>query len=211
MSDKQGRESRKKRILENYGGVWGSSSQDFVRLAFMLFDQSADYAKNIDGNCSVYTLSGIPMLFSAIRCLMIELNSNMYSKIIIVSPEDLANSGNDIRLIINNYELPENLKNNLEYLIELRNEIIHPSHKPVGTNDNVPSYLKIIQKKGLLQSTGDSSDYIWVAQLQSHKLFEWSFEKIASMVDLLLKQHEVDEDISNDISKSYGKFREVAF
>jgi len=173
MSYNQGRKSRNKQLIEDNSGVWASSSQDFVRIAFMLFEQSAGYAKNTDGNCSIYTLSGIPMLFSAIRCLIIELNSSMYTRKIIVHIEDIAKSGNDIRLIIDNYKLPEDLKHDLQYLIELRNEIIHPSHKPAGTNNNVPSYLEGIQEKALLQSTGGSSDYTWISQLQSHKLFKF--------------------------------------
>lgn len=165
----------------------------------------------MDGNCSIYTLAGIPMLLSALRCLLIELNSGMLSQKEVVSPKKLAESTNDIHLIIRSYNLPEDLKISLRYLSELGNEIIHPTHKPTGTKNNTPSYLKIIREKGLLQSTGGSSDYIWISQLQSHKLFEWAFEQIASTVDLLLSQHEVRDYMANDISESYDRFRNVAF
>ena len=201
-----GKKFREQRITENYSGVWGSSSQDFVRLAFMLFKQSADYARNTDKNCSVYTLAGIPMLLSALRCLLIELNSNMHSQMRIIPSEDLAKSANDIQLVIDNYKLHEDLKSNLKYLIELRHEIIHPSHKPTGTRNNTPSYLSAIREKGLLQSTGEPFDYIWTSQLLSHKLFRWAFEQITNTVKLLLSQHEVGEDIANGIYESYSKY-----
>ncbi len=211
MSYNQGRESRKQRITKKHNGGWGSSSQDFARLAFMLFEQSACYAKKVDGNCSIYTLSGIPMLFSALRCLLVELNMGMHSQKQIVSSGNIATSANDVYLIVNNYKLPKDLKEELRYLAEIRNEIIHPSHMPTGTDDNTPLYLNIVKEKGLLQSTGGSSDYTWISQLQSHKLFQWAFEIIASTTDLLLKQHEVSKYIHDGISESYGRFRSVDF
>lgn len=60
--------------MEDHSGAWGTSSQDFIHLANLLFEKSAAYAKHVDGNCSIYTWAGIPMLFSALRCLLVELN-----------------------------------------------------------------------------------------------------------------------------------------
>lgn len=204
-----GRSDRKKRITEGYSGVWASSSQDFVHLARMLYKLSADYARETDNNCSIYTAAGIPMLLSALRCLLIELNSDMYSNVKILCLDDLANSANDIKLVINNYDLSDSLKEDLMVFVELRNEIIHPSHKPTDTNNNTPSYLSSIRDKGLLQSTGEASDYVWISQLQSHRLFEWSFGRIADTVKLLLCKHKVQEDISKGIYESYIKYQRV--
>ncbi len=128
----QGRESRKSRVQGDNSGAWASSSQDFVHLADILFSQSLSYARNTDGNCSLYTLAGIPVLFSAMRCLLIELNAGMHSGL---EPRagvlaDLTTSANDIEVLTKHYRLSDELRTRLESLGEVRNEIVHPAHRP---------------------------------------------------------------------------------
>ena len=73
-------------MRENHSGSWGTSSQDFIYLAKLLYGHSAEYAKRCsDGNCSAYTPAGIPILFSALRCLLIELNADIFH---MVAPVD---------------------------------------------------------------------------------------------------------------------------
>ena len=202
-----GRESRKNRIIKPNGGAWGSSSQDFVRIACILYTHSLECANRIDGNCSIYAPSGIPMLFSALRCLLIELNSGMFSQERVIPSNRLANSPNDIHLILEFYELPEELKNRLRTLSEVRNEIIHPSHMPEVTKNNTPAYLSVLKENEILQSTGEDSDYIWISQLQSHRLFRWAFENISATVKLLLERHKVNVELANGILESYDRYK----
>ena len=76
MSDE--RKDRKARLTEYRSGSWASSSQDYIRHATKLFEHSASYARSIDGNCSPYALSGLPILLSALRAMLIEANSGMH-------------------------------------------------------------------------------------------------------------------------------------
>jgi hypothetical protein len=59
-------------------------------------------------------------------------------------------------------------------LIEVRNEMVHPVPLPVGGRDNCPEYLRRLKETGLLNSTGLATDYLFVDQMASHKLFAWS-------------------------------------
>jgi hypothetical protein len=86
-----GTKDRKERILNPKSGVSGSSSQDLVRLAFVLLCHSKEYAKQYDGNASIYTIAGVPVLFSALRALLIEVNTGMFGIGANERRNDLAN------------------------------------------------------------------------------------------------------------------------
>ncbi len=191
-------------MREFHSGAWASSSQDFVHLAKDLFALSAKYSKKIDGNCSPYTLAGVPMLFSALRCLLIELNSGMWGEPHQAVLDDLAERFNDVKPIVKHYPIPEDLQRHLGLLLQVRHEILHPAHRPGGEADNTPGYLRPLRELKVLQSTGEETDYPWISQLKSHRLFEWSFETIRSTVDLLLREHHVEPSQARDLMASYS-------
>jgi hypothetical protein len=150
-----GRTDRNGRLLENRSGTWGSSSADFMRIVRLLFAQSKTHAAQIDGNCSPYTMAGIPMLLSSLRCLVVEYAS--------YPPTDSAMLGalteaNDFAKILERNCVDEPLRSEALLLQELRNEIIHPAHRPCGTQDNWADYLRTLKKNSLLQSTGREFD-----------------------------------------------------
>jgi len=200
-----GRKSRRSRVTENAGGAWGSSSQDFLLLAKLLFRASADYAKNIDGNCSIYALAGIPVLFSTLRCLLLELNAGMYGTPV-SAPNVLDNlaTSNDVTFLSKYYSLPPALKHKLSLLWEIRNEIVHPAHRPGRDRHNTPAHLASLRQHALLQSTGVDNDYIWISQLQSHKLFAWAFQTLRETVEVLLRHHNVPSFVANNLQASYS-------
>lgn len=196
------------RVSASQGGASGSSSQDFVRLAGILFERSAIQAKGIDGNCSVFALAGIPALFSALRCLLIELNAGTWSGRggDAQTMQALANSANDVQFILKHYAVSVELNERLSLLYEVRNEIVHPAHRASGERNNTPAYLAPLRDVGLLQSTGTDTDYIWIAQLQSHALFRWAFATIQSVVDVLLNAHQVAPLTAVGLRESYARY-----
>ena len=180
-----GRADRSARLLENRSGAWGSSSADFMRVVHLLFAHSRDYAARIDGNCSPYALAAIPMLLSSLRCLVVEYASYPPTD----SPMlDALTETNDFGKILERYLIDDPLRSESLLLQELRNEIIHPAHRPSGTPDNWPEYLRVLKEKGVLQSTGrKDSDYIFFSQLQSHRLFAWSWRVTRDIVERVLQ------------------------
>jgi hypothetical protein len=179
-----GRTDRDGRLIENRSGSWGSSSADFMRLVRLQFQQSRSYAERLDGNCTPYTLSAIPMLSSSLRCLVVEYASFL--------PTDAAmlqalTKPSDFAMILKGYAIEDPLRSDALLLQEIRNEIIHPAHRPSGTHDNWPEYLRSLKEKGLLQSTGGGdSDYTFFSQLQSHRLFAWSWRVTRDVVERIL-------------------------
>ncbi len=168
----EGRKSREDRLKLEKSGTWVSSSTDFTILLKRLYRHSKNYSKSVDGNCSPYVLCAIPMLFSALRCLMIEYES--------FYPPDRAvlkvlTEPNDFSKMLDHYKVTGQLLQEANLLNEIRNEIVHPAHLPTGTSDNWPEYLQEIKQMGLLQSTGKVEvDYDFFAQMSSHKLFSWA-------------------------------------
>lgn len=207
-SGDEGRASRKSRVRESRSGPWGTSSQDFVHLADLLYRHSADYAKGVDGNCSVYALAGIPMLLSALRCLLIELNANIYltGRADQTLLAELADSSNDIKFILNHYPIPLQLRDRLELLLQVRHEILHPAHRPIEDAGNTPAYLEPLRKDKLLQSTGSNTDYIWLEQLKSHRLFRWAFETIKETVAVLVQAHKLPAFAAEGLIASYSDY-----
>jgi hypothetical protein len=206
-----GRQDRNARLTELRGGGWASSSQDYVRLAYLLFKQSTSLAQSIDGNCSVYTLAGVPVLFSALRALLIEANSGMYG----VGRDTgllqrLARSKNEITIFLEQYPVPDLLRKHLLLLCEVRNEIVHPAHMPAGTTHGTPAYLTSLRNAGLLQSTGrEDGDYTWIAQLQSHRLFAHAFEVIESSASIILERHYASAVTRSSHLESYARYKTI--
>lgn len=208
QSTDEGRQSRRSRLVESKSGTWGSSSQDFVRLANLLYASSVRYSRHADGNCSIYTLCGIPVLFSALRCLLIELNDGMYGGAMNRANilRELAKPGNDITVILKHYPIPPELRHRLQLLLQIRHELTHPSHRPTGERSNTPVYLQPLRDERLLQSTEQESDHIWLAQLQSHKLFTWAFETMRDTVDILIREHAITGLASDGLRASYSEY-----
>jgi hypothetical protein len=204
------RKDRKARLTESRSGSWGSSSQDYIRHATKLFEHSTSCARSGDGNCSAYTLSGLPILFSAIRAMLIESNSGMYG---LGRDENalkrLGDDPNELHLIVEKYRLSGEHEFCLSLLYEVRNEIIHPAHMPAGTSHGTPVDMLRLRELDLLQSTcNDNSNYIWMAQLQSHRLFRWAFSTIEDVAAIILKEHHASQEDFIFHMQSYSKYKE---
>lgn len=149
-------------------------SQDLLHLAAQLFRLSKEESNTrTDKNTSRFVYAGIPLLLAAAHSFAIEYEGmlNLETLPAELSTDPLA------KLMETRYGLSGRPLADLRDLIEIRNEIIHPIPLPAGTTDNWPDYLRHIKQKGLLSSTGDpKADYIMLAQIASHRLFEWAVE-----------------------------------
>lgn len=210
MKTPTGREERKRRLTSNLGGVSASSSQDYLRVAVDLYALSAEYSRRHDGNVSEYALAGIPLLLSTLRALLIEANSGM-----LIGGRDmaamkrLANDQNEVALVREKYVGSESEAGiDIALLYEVRNEIVHPAHTASGTKHNTPINMLPLRERGLLQSTGkETSDYTWIAQLQSHRLYRWSFLTIERVAEAVLNAHHPVDDHRDAWFKCYQAYR----
>lgn len=206
-----GRQSRTDRMTNTHVGMWATSSQDYMLLVRDLFSHSAQEA-TIHRNMSAYAFAGIPMLFSALRAFLIECNSGVYG--LAANREALlrlAKEPNELALLRDEYALNPELIDKLSLLYEVRNEIVHPSPRPAGTADSTPDYIRPLKDLGVLHSTGEpASDYWWMAQLQSHRLFRFActvVETVAAKVIDVHRSHDAHFECHN--LRTYGEYRKV--
>ena len=161
-------------------------------------------------SASPYALSGLPILFSALRAMLIEAKSGMYG---LGQDEnalkELGDTANEVPFLVSKYRLSEKQNSRLSLLYEVRNEIIHPSHMPAGTPHETPVGMIRLRDLGLLQSTcTDNSDYTWISQLQSHRLFRWGFAAIEDVAAIVLKEHHSTRESFALHMQSYTRYKE---
>lgn len=204
-----GRTERNNRLIQTREGAWASSSQDYLKLAVDLYELSSNYAKKYDGNVSAYPIAGIPLLISTVRALLIEANSGIFGL-----DKDALSMGrlagpNEVGLITEKYVgVGTQAAIDIVLLYEVRNEIVHPAHTPAGTKHNTPVNMLPLRERGLLQSTGrDDCDYEWIAQLQSHRLFRWSFLTIEGIAKAVIDRHHSIKDFAVSHFKNYQEYR----
>lgn len=183
----EGRQSRNDRLTKPQSGAWASSSVDFVVLVRHLRKHSSEFAAANGGNCSPYALCAIPMLLSALRCLMIECEAQARPG---QSSLEAFTRPNDLMAMLECYGVPASLLDEAKWLNEVRNEILHPAHLPSGTEDNWPAYLRGLKATGVLQSTGNpGADFDLIAQLSSHRLLAWSCRVARDLAEIVIRFH----------------------
>ncbi len=195
------RKERNQRLTKQRNGAWGSNSVDFMRLVRLLYDHSERYAGKQDGNVSPYTLSAIPMLFSAIRCFSIE-----YEKYFPENQDGInkLTMANDFDQILDLYGIVGPLRYQAKLLQAVRHEIVHPVHMPTGTLDNWPEYLRDLKAMGVLQSTGlEDRDYLMFDQMHSHRLFGYGCAVMRDIAKRIILQ---DEQKTAHFKSFYASF-----
>jgi hypothetical protein len=177
-----GTADRRQRVRTRKTGSGASSSQDILILVARLFELSKrSAAKSGNGNWSTYTYAGLPMLLSALQALVVEyehlLNLHDAQEPLDINTPEFAPR----------YKISGQLLEDLNDLIELRNEIIHPAHVPTGTADNWPDYLRRVKNLGLLNTSEHSvGDYPLLGQMASHRLFELSLAVVRSLYEAVI-------------------------
>jgi hypothetical protein len=200
-----GRADRTARLKELKSGAWGSSSADFVHLIRSLLEHSKAYAARFDGNCSPYSLCAIPMLLSSLRCLVVEYAS--FPPVDADALDELA-APDDLGKMLTRYGVEPPLRSDALLLQEVRNEIIHPAHRPTGSPDNCPDYLRPLKDRGLLQSTGRvDSDYMFLSQLQSHRLFKWACRVTADLAEKVIQSNPAKFAALGEFIENYNSLR----
>ncbi len=172
----QGRLDRSNRVTRPKQGSWGSTSQDLLFVASRLFCLSKHESPR-------FVYAGIPLLLAAIHTFAIEYEALLNLELVgaELSTDSLA------RIMQVRYGVSGVLLRELEDLIEIRNEIIHPVPLPSGTPDNWPDYLRRVKEKGLLTTTGNpDADYCMFAQMASHKLFAWAVEVTKALYEAIV-------------------------
>lgn len=102
------------------------------------------------------------------------------------------------------------IKENLEIVFEVRNEIAHAMPRPTGCQWDVPPHLMALQEKGLLITRGDpKSDYSLYQKLRSYALCYWCWEIVNSAVSLVIKRLEPDQVLAWT-AQNFSMYKNIA-
>lgn len=191
-----GRKSRAERTRMS-PGIYQAASFDLIHLIKRRFKDSKKY----DDGWNPEPIFCIPVLFSCLRILALEIENNKegnkrfnYQSELIAKLK--ADKRNDIDEIMDFYGVDTYLKEDFKLLIEIRHEIIHPSPFP-EKGSPLPSYLKILEEKKI----------IWMPPLENyligniyrhfrcHKLFEWSFERFNQLCKYIIESKPYNQHI----------------
>jgi len=178
-----GRQSRVARTEMSPGEVYTLASLELLHNLKLRLKNSEG---NQDGG-NQEPIFCIPILLSCIRILALEIENlkqrlkkyHYQSELI---PKLKTNKKNDIVEILEFYKANEDLKKDFDILIEIRNEIIHPS--PFSEEGfTLPSYLEILKDKEIIwmpdAEQNVACNIYW--HFRCHKLFEWSFERFCHL------------------------------
>jgi hypothetical protein len=171
---KRGKRNRDERLLKPSAGGWGSYHSLFVHMAGELYHPSGLQASAGSGNGSWFPYAAVPVLLAALQSFIIEYECTLGWDRTCLEPLTQSGFGGLLKLLETRYRVGGKLLEEARDLIEVRNEMIHPVPLPTGTEDNCPAYLRHLKEQGLLESTGEATDYCFMAQLASHRLFAWS-------------------------------------
>jgi len=175
MSERKQREARLRKPKQ---GSWGTASATYFHSVHSVFRESAKAAAASAKGSSQWVYVGLPVLMAGLEAFLIEhqrmLNGGSGTKKL---------AGVDgVREVLNQYQLPDALRLDIEALVEVRNQIVHPAQVPFGRPEWPKSLQRLRDRKVLDGPTPQSGTDV-LALLASHRLLEWAVERCAKALD----------------------------
>ena len=198
-----GSKDRKERLNAPNLGQFESTSQDFLFFALRILEHEVNRTKLKYSTHCVYAI--IPLLSSAIKCLYLEA---VYFNDPFRKSEDRIDfkGGNELLQIAENLKMSENYLNKLKLFCEIRNEIIHPVHYGVNSQDNIPQYLK---KLGIEKFITDKSTRPLLGKITDWKFVKWCFEVIESLALQIIQRYYGNDELLLQFEDGYKQYRKL--
>lgn len=172
---------RKERLRNRQGGSWGTASTMYFHAVELVFRESAKAVADDPTKTSRWVYAGVPVLMAGVEAFLIEhqhllKDSSSIQTIAGVDP---------IRDVLRLYPFADELRLDLEALVEIRNQIVHPSSVPFGKPEWPESLQRLRDCKVLDGNTPPRSGMHALALLASHPVFEWAVERCAEALDVV--------------------------
>ena len=172
------RKQREVRLRNRQSGSWGTTSAMYFHSVHEVFRESEKAAAASPTKSSRWVYAGLPVLMAGVEAFLIEHQHLLKDSSRI---QTLAGI-NNVREVLKLYPLPDELRRDLEALIEIRNQIVHPSPLPFG-KAAWPESLQRLRDQTVLDGNAPQSGADVLALLASHRVFEWAIERCAEMLD----------------------------
>jgi hypothetical protein len=175
MNDRKQREAR---LRNRESGSWGTVSTWYFHCVELVFRESEKTVAAAQPSRWVY--AGLPVLISGVEAFLIE-----HQQMLNDSSGIQTLAGVDpIREVLKLYPLPDDLRRDLDALIEIRNLIVHPAQVPFGKAE-WPDSLQRLRERKVLDGNIPQSGTHALALLENHRLFAWAVERCAETLDVV--------------------------
>jgi hypothetical protein len=174
------RKQREERLRNRQGGSWGTTSTMYFHAVELVFRESAKVVAGDPTRTSRWVYAGLPVLMAGLEAFLIEHQHllNDSSNIQILAGVD------PVRDVLKLYPMSDELRQDLMALIEVRNQIVHPSPVPFGKPE-WPKSLQRLRDRKVLDGDAPQSGTHALALLASHRLFEWAVGRCADALDVI--------------------------
>lgn len=174
------RKQREERLRNRQGGGWGTASTMYFHAVELVFRESAKAIADDPTKTSRWVYAGLPVLMAGVEAFLIE-----HQHLLKDSSSIQTLAGVDpVRDVLKLYPLTDELRQDLEALIEIRNQIVHPSSVPFGKPE-WPEFLQRLRDRKVLDGNTPQSGMHALALLASHRVFEWAVEQCAEALDVV--------------------------
>ena len=92
---------------------------------------------------------------------------------------------NELQEVIKDFDLPDELSEDIAALVQIRNEVVHPATPGLMTG-TYPHYVKRFQELGLIDSHTAESGAEVLSLIASHRLFEWAIKRCIELLHLIV-------------------------
>jgi hypothetical protein len=174
------RKQREERLRNRQGGGWGTASTLYFHTVELVFRESAKEVADDSTRTSRWVYAGLPVLMAGVEAFLIEHQHLMNDNSSIQILAGIKPVGEVLKL----YPLPDDLRRDLDTLIEVRNQIVHPSSVPFEKPE-WPQSLQRLRDRGVLDGDAPQSGMHALALLASHRVFEWAVERCAEALDVI--------------------------
>jgi hypothetical protein len=175
MNDRKQREAR---LRNRQSGSWGTVSTWYFHCVELVFRESAKTAAAAQPSRWVY--AGLPVLMVGVEAFLIEHQNLLKDS----SGIQTLAGVDSVRDVLKLYPLSDELRRDLDALIEVRNLIVHPAQVPFGKAE-WPDSLQRLRERKVLDGNIPQSGTHALALLENHRLFAWAVERCAELLDVV--------------------------
>jgi len=174
------RNQRTARLLNRQSGSWGTTSAMYFDAVRSVFRESAKASAGDPTKSSRWVYAGMPVLLAGVEAFLIEHQHLLKDSSSIQALAGVCSARGVLKL----YHLPDELRRDLEALIEIRNQIVHPSPVPFG-KPGWPESLQRLRERKVLNGNTPQSGTDVLDLLASHRIFEWAIQRCAEALDVI--------------------------
>jgi hypothetical protein len=174
------RKQREDRIRNRRNGGWGTTSSTYFYTVHQVFEQSEKASQSDPEKRSVWVYAGLPVLLAGVEAYLIQHQHLLKDS----SGMKVLAGVDQLKEVVKLYPLSAELQADIEALIEIRNQIVHPSPLPFGQPE-WPASLKRLHELKVIEGNTPESGANALAMLGTHRVFEWAVERCAQALDLV--------------------------